>query len=237
MIIVDDGEWQRVITQPDHARFAGDLLSLWRTRGLPDHPRRGDLIFATREHDNGWQEADAAPWIDPETSRPFDFISYPERDRREIWKKGIFRFAEQRPLVALLIAEHAESIHQPLSGEWRGFFKDLEPHRCSWFEEAEVNQSTVRQDYRFLELADSLSLALCTQTEKSLLQNGVEATVMGDLLALEPCPLVGTTSFQIPIRRIESRPYETDTAIGSALARARWERWWVKVGPKPRVDA
>jgi hypothetical protein len=237
VIIVDDGEWLRVITQPDHARFAGDLLSLWRTRGLPDHPRRGDLLFATREHDNGWQEADAAPWIDPETSRPFDFISYPEPDRREVWKRGIFRFAELRPLVALLIAEHAESIHQPLSVEWQGFFKDLEPHRHGWLEKAGVDRPTVGQDYRFLDLADTFSLALCTHTKKSLLRHGVEATVRGDLLALEPCPLVGTTSFQIPIRRIESRPYKSDTAIGSALARARWERWKVKVGPKSPVDA
>lgn len=42
-------------TQTDHAFFSGEVLSLWREDGLPQHPRRGDLLFAAREHDNGWR--------------------------------------------------------------------------------------------------------------------------------------------------------------------------------------
>ena len=70
VIVVDKGDLLRVITQPDHARFAAELLSLWRADGLPEHPRREQLLFAVREHDNGWREADAAPWVDPATQKP-----------------------------------------------------------------------------------------------------------------------------------------------------------------------
>lgn len=232
MIIVDEGERLAIITQPDHARFAGELLSLWRTDGLPEHPRRHDILFATREHDNGWQEADSAPWIDPKSHRPYDFIGYPEPGRLEIWRRGIGRFAAQRPLVALLIAEHAEAIHQPLTESWQRFFDQLDPHRRAWLEDADVDHAQVRQDYSFLRLADALSLAACTRQRGSREHHGVSTRMEGGLLQLDPFPLAGTTTFQVPGRRIENRPYDRDTQIGGALARARWQSWSVKVGPK-----
>jgi len=237
VIIVDNKGLMTLITQPDHARFAGELLALWRTDGLPEHPRRQELLFATREHDNGWREADSAPWIDPETRRPYDFIGYPAPDRLELWQRGIFRFADRRPMVALLIAEHAEAIHRPQSEDWLRFFEVLEPHRHTWLEQAGVDRSIVRQDYSFLGLADALSLALCTRGTERLERPGINATVTGDLLQLDPFPLAGTTTFQIPVRRIDNQPYDSDTQIGSALARARWERWQVKVGPKTSDNA
>ena len=237
MIIVDDAEWLTVITQPDHARFAAELLSLWRSDGLPEHPRRRDLLFATREHDNGWQEADSAPWIDPVTRRPHDFRSYPQEGRFEIWNRGIHRFADERPLVALLIAEHAEAIHQPLSEEWQLFLEKLEPHRQIWLEKAGVDRRTICQDYSFLGLADTLSLALCTGERGHLEYPGGRALIESDVLRLDPCPLAGTTTFQIPIRRIARRPYDSDTQIGATLARARWQHWQVKVGADSRTDA
>jgi len=231
VIIVDDADSLTLITQPDHARFAGELLSLWRSDGLPEHPCREELLYATREHDNGWREADSAPWIDPETRRPYDFLHYPEPERLELWERGILRFADRRPLVALLIAEHAEAIHQPLTESWRELFEGLEPRRHLWLEKAGIDPAIVRQDHVFLGLADALSLAVCTGEERHLEHHGIHARVVGNLLQLHPFPLAGTTTFQIPIRRIAKQPYDSDTQIGSALARARWQHQEVKVGP------
>ena len=64
-----------VVSQNDHAHFAAELLALWRADGLPDHPRRRRLLFAAREHDNGWRETDSAPFCDREKGRPHDFMS------------------------------------------------------------------------------------------------------------------------------------------------------------------
>ncbi|HEX2162583.1 MAG TPA: DUF3891 family protein, partial [Thermoanaerobaculia bacterium] len=75
MIVYDEGEAWRVVTQPDHARFAGELVALWRAHGVPEHPRRDDLLFAVREHDNGWREEDAAPSWNAAAGRPHDFLS------------------------------------------------------------------------------------------------------------------------------------------------------------------
>jgi hypothetical protein len=231
VIVVDEATRLRIVTQPDHARFAADMLSLWRADGLPDHPRRDDLLFATREHDNGWREPDAAPRVDPEQRRPLTFLSYPEADRLELWARGIHRFAAERPLAALLIAEHAEAVHRPLSDAWERFFDELESYRALWLEEVGVDRSTVRLDYRFLGLADTLSLALCSGEERRLEGLGVDARMIGQRLELRPFPLAGTTTFEIPVRRVANRPYESDTRFAVALARAPWERQAVKIAP------
>ncbi len=237
MIIVDEIESLTLITQPDHARLAGQILSLWRADGLPDHPRRDDLLFATREHDNGWQEADSAPWFDSSRDRPHDFTSYPDSERLLIWERGIYRFAADRPLVALLIAEHAEALHQPLDERWQEFFARLQPHRQAWLEAAKVDRQAIQQDYKALHLADTLSLAVCTRRSDPFRFAGYQVRVVEERLLLDPFPLAGTTTFRLPCRRIPNRPYGSDTEIGSALARARWEQSEVKIGPEGQADA
>jgi hypothetical protein len=131
MIVVREGAALRFITQPDHAHFCGELLSLWHAGGVPDHPRRGDLIFAAREHDNGWREADAAPRWDAEGGRPHDFLSLPRRERIEIWERGTTRFAAERPYAALLVTRHALSIfrrrrREAASARFFAFLEDFE---------------------------------------------------------------------------------------------------------------
>lgn len=228
MIVVDEGETLRIITQPDHARFAAELLSLWRTDNLPTHPRRQQLLFAVREHDNGWREADAAPSIDPDTQRPLTFDRYPESARLEIWQRAILRFAEQQPYASLLIAKHAETIHRPLTTGWQNLFDQIEEVRRQWIETAGTNRAEVESDYRYLQLADTLSLAYCRR-QPGAVQASMTAKVDAEYLRLRPFPLAGTTTFHIPVRRIANRAYRTDAEAGSALVRARWGRLPVKV--------
>ena len=231
MIVVDEGDKLRIITQPDHARFARDLLSLWRTDDLPEHPRREPLLFAVREHDNGWREVDAAPRIHPITHRPLDFTTYPEEDRLDIWRRGILRFADRHPYATLLFVAHAEAIHQPLSEAWLELFRELEPLRQDWLDRAAIDEGRVKSDYRWLELADALSLVYCTGGTRQWLDRSPMVRVESEFLRLDPFPLAGTTTFQIPVRRVPNRDYPTDSQFGSQLARARWQRMTVKVAP------
>jgi hypothetical protein len=231
VIVVDEGEELRIVTQPDHARFAAELLSLWRSDGLPDHPRRNQLLFAVREHDNGWREADAAPRIDPTTQRLCDFTDFPETDRLEVWMRGILRFAKSQPYVALLVAEHAESLHHHPRPGWQELLGQIATLRQEWLDRAGLDHAQVRADYRYLNLADALSLAYCTSRREPLERHSLTALVEGETLRLEPFPLAGATTFQIPARRIANRPYATDSRAASALARARWGRFAARVVP------
>jgi hypothetical protein len=240
VIVVPEGPALLLITQPGHAHLAAEILSLWRADGLPDHPRRGDLLFAAREHDNGWREADAAPRWDAERGRPHDFLSLPARDRIEIWERGACRFAAERPYAALLIARHALNLFAGRRGEegWDGLLDFLEDFARNLLEETGVDPRTLEADYRWIDLADQVSLAACARWREPAGRHGVRIVPMpaDNAVGLDPFPLAGATTFQVACRRIPARVYRNDADLGGELAAARWEERAVRiaeVSPRP----
>lgn len=233
MIVVEEGSSLLLITQPDHARFAAELLALWRTDGLPEHPRRAQLLEAVREHDNGWQEADAAPRVDPVTGRPYDFLSFPLAPRLEVWERGWERFFVEQPYVALLIAHHALALHQKERRKpgWEELLERLEDSCEELKKRAAVSDEQVAQDYRFLALADALSLAVCNRWSEPIEKPGFLGYFRESQLYLDPFPLAGATSFEIPLRRLPCRPYRGDADLGGELASARWKQLKIRVLP------
>lgn len=231
MIVVPEGSSWLFITQPDHAHFAGELLSLWRTGGLPSHPRREDLLFAAREHDNGWREADAAPRWDAERGRPHDFLSLPARDRIELWERGVCRFAAQRPYAALLIARHARNLFQGRRGEegWDPFLDFVADLERDLQEETGIPGEELEADYRLIDLTDLISLAACNRRREPAERHGVVIEPRDGSLGLEPFPLAGATTFRIPCRRIPARAFAGDADLGGELASARWDEMTMRV--------
>ena len=231
MIVVEEEQQLRIITQPDHAYFSAELLKLWRIDGLPDHPRRSDLLFAVREHDNGWREPDAAPLVNHETGKPHDFISIPEQTRLELWIRGVVRFAESRPYSAMLIAEHARVLHSEENELWRDFLADLQERRQRFLEMEDQNEAVLANDYTYLRLADKLSLSVCTRSLEEMTFAGTRSRALETSLLLDPFPLAGSTTFQIPCRWIPNRRYESDADLGIELASAPWNQ--LEIGVKP----
>jgi hypothetical protein len=225
MIVTPAGASLTFITQPDHAWFSGEILSLWRTHGLPDNPRRAEILFAAREHDNGWREADAAPLCDPATGQPVDFIAMPREDRIAIWKRGTTRFAGEHPYATLLITRHALSLHADRRGQddWDGFLEHLDELEESLLQKLGVAEETVAGDYRLLDLADLVSLAVCNRWRQPFVRHGLRGEIHDGTLHLDPFPLAGATTFRIPCRRIPERRFAGDADLGAELAAARWE--------------
>lgn len=121
MILRDQSDTLRVITQTDHAHWAYLLLSAWPA--LAEHPRRQAILRATRQHDRGWQGIDASPVVDAR-GRPHDFRSLPTALREEVWQKTVERsqWPDEVPTTEdaamelwseMLIAQHAWRIHRP----------------------------------------------------------------------------------------------------------------------------
>ena len=233
MIFVTEQDTWRLITQPDHAAFAAELLSLWRAEEMPEHPRRADLLFAVREHDNGWRETDAAPRWDPERRRPHDFLTLPQPARIEVWERGVARFAGERPYAALLITRHARRLHRDRRGdeEWAGFLEMLDELERGLAEAAAATEKEIAADDRFLDRADTLSLAVCNGWTDPFERHGVRARVHDGTLGLDPFPLAGATTFRIPCRRIPVRDYGGDATLGGELVAARWGELAVRVAP------
>jgi hypothetical protein len=217
MIAVPEGSSILVITQSDHAHLSGELLSLWRADGLPAHPRRDDLLFAAREHDNGWREADAAPRWDPARGLPHDFMTLPARARIELWERGVCRFAAER--------------FQGRRGEerWTAFLDFAADFERSLLEETGVARADLEKDYEWIDLADLISLTACTRRSGAAERYGVRIEPGAGEIRLDPCPLAGATTFRVPCRRIPRRDYRSDAELGGEIATARWEEMAVRI--------
>jgi hypothetical protein len=240
MIVVPEGTAYRLITQPDHAHLAAEILALWRRDGLPAHPRREDLLFAAREHDNGWREADAAPRWDSGTGRPHDFMTLPTADRIEVWERGPCRFATERPYAAQLITRHARHLLGGRRGEegWDGLLDFLADFERGLSEETGVPEGELAADYRWIELADQISLTACAGRREPVERHGLRIAPAAGLagegtvaLGLAPFPLAGATTFRVACRRIPARDYRGDADLGGELAAARWQELAVRIEP------
>jgi hypothetical protein len=235
------GGFWRLITQPDHAFFAAELLALWRTDGLPDHRRRADLLFATREHDNGWRELDSSPTVDPDRGVPRDFLAVPAALRREVWTRGTERYVEERPRAALLIVQHALQIFREsaASAEWADFVAQLRSVMDELMATTGASESDVLDDYAWLDLADRISLVACGALPRLGEPDGRTVTREEDpgtghvRLAIHPFPLVGATTFKIPCRTVPGRLYAGDADFAVEAASARWEELAVTVDACP----
>jgi hypothetical protein len=231
MIVIPRAQSLRLVTQPDHARLAAQVLALWRADGFPGHPRRLDLLTAVREHDNGWREADAAPLLDA-GGRPVDFRAAPDTLRREVWLRGVERYAGEQPYIALLTARHALHLHRDRREleDWRPAFERLDGLWEELLERTSLGAEGAETDYRWLLLADTLSLALCEAID-GFDHLSWRGTPSPSGLRLEPFPLAGSTTFRLPCRTIPDRRYGGEADLAAALGSARWTELPVRLVP------
>jgi hypothetical protein len=230
-----------VVTQADHARFAADFLGLVRLPELVAHPRRAELLRAVAEHDNGWWEADAAPRRDPETGGPLDFRRVPSDLRREIWTRGVERYAEESPGVAARIATHALRLYEMFpthrnDPEAPAFTQALAKRRDELREAAGLSAEQLAHDDAWLRLADEVSLAACTGDPRLVTTPGWRAErdeSAGDVeeLRLSPFPLAGTTRLTLRARHLLPTAALSASELGTLLATSRWEPLPLRLAP------
>ncbi|MEE8366756.1 MAG: DUF3891 family protein [Thermoanaerobaculia bacterium] len=234
MIIVEQESQLRCITQTDHAQLSAELLGLWILNGLPDHPRRDALLFAVREHDNGWREADAAPRTNPRDSHPYDFRNHPDELRLEIWQRCVQRLSVTHSYATALIAAHCLRLHHTLRDRpnWKGFLADLEANQEKLLELSDLSLKQLEVDYGWLALGDTLSLAVCDAWSRRTEQHGMKFEMGQENLEIEPFSFAGTTTFAVPCRYVPNQEYSSDLVFATTLAEARWEKYYFRVRPR-----
>lgn len=227
MIVRDDGSALLLITQPDHARLARDIVAAVRTEPALDTAARDTILFATLEHDNGWIEVDAEPTIDRATGRPCDFIAGPARVKHELWPRGIRRAAQTDLRAGALIAQHAVTVYAYRTGEpeWQSFFGPITSMREDLLSQLGASGNAAReafdQQYRCVRLGDSFSLQFCNGWTASQETLGYRAELQGFTLVISPDPFAGAAvPLRVMARRIPARRYESDAALREALAGA-----------------
>ena len=224
MIIRPDGNALLFITQPDHARLAADLLDHWPE--VAGHPRREAIALAVREHDNGWRELDTEMVFDTAAGRALDFIDAPEGVKQSVWPRGVDRLAEASPYAAALVARHAIFVydsHRDTSA-WAGFFDRMRARQDALVQRASVSLDALEADYRFLCVADLLSLTFCNGWPDDHERLGVHARSVDGVLTIAP-PILGTAPLPVRVRarRLDKRPYASAADLRAAFEEAPLE--------------
>ena len=241
MIRRTDGADWLLVAQPDHAALCGLFAERWGSRradlafGEPREP----VIFAAREHDNGWAEWEAAPTVDPETARPRHFTEMPVREVLPIWRRGPRRAAGHDPYAGLLVSLHGTRLlrHRHAGGrdapedreELRRFLEETEGFQAEVREALGLQDAVVAAHSRLIAAWDRLSLLVCcgpipaASLEEVPARGGailVQIIPSGERsAALEPYPFGGEAlELDVPARRVPARPYPTSEAIREALA-------------------
>lgn len=216
----------RLITQPDHAALAGRIMERWRP--LAEEPRRGSILLAVAEHDNGWREPDADPTLDAD-GRIADFVHAAREIRQGVWPRGIARLAYD-PWAAALVAQHAITVYDRFRPDprWTTFFAEMEASRDARVADARGTLDELENDYVYVRLGDLISLTFCTGWEdvqayarwRVRLEGGQRVIVSPSDLE-EPELAIGVDAIELP-----DQPFPSREALHKALdaaPRARLE--------------
>ncbi len=213
-----------LITQPDHATLSADLLEAWRDAEWRGLENRVDILLAIRGHDNGWREPDALPTVDP-SGRPHDFVGAPNHIRQGVWPRGIARLRNSSASAAALVAQHALTIYGRYRGDaaWAPFFESITLLKEALLEECgrtdAVARDALESDYRWLHLADTLSLVFCNRWTDRFDEMGYRIILTGDRIEVTPDPFDGrTVPFRVRARVIPDRRYLSDDDLQETVA-------------------
>src|SRR5262249_519095 len=130
---------------------------------LGANPRRPAILRAIHEHDNGWQEEDAAPRVNPDTGDVVDFVNAAADVRQRVWSRGVQRIASD-PWAAALIPQHPIVIYDRFhpAPEWAPFFDEMMSARGGMLAASDGALDDLLEDYEFVRLGDLTSLVFCT---------------------------------------------------------------------------
>jgi hypothetical protein len=212
-----------LIRQSDHAALAADLMGAWTAGGLLTNPRRDWILAAARAHDDGWDVEDEAMIVDADGA-PVDFIAASLAVKHGVWPRCLAQLDAGPPYVAALVAQHALTVYgdHRAKPEWQPFFETMAMSRAALLARCDPETAAhIDADYRFVRMADILSLIFCKGWRQPFEHDGHRIAVDDGVLGVAPDPF---NDARIPIavtaRRIPRRAYTSDADLRSAIAAA-----------------
>jgi hypothetical protein len=210
-----------LITQPDHAHAARPVME--HCVPLAPRPRRDAILRAIGEHDNGWDETDTAPAVNPSTGDVFDFTTVPLSVRHGVWPRAVSRLKDDM-WAATLVAQHAITVYDRFrpQAEWTPFFAEMEAMRDALLRESGMGLDDLLPDYAFVRLGDLISLTFCTgwtdehrYGEWTVQRSGARVVVIPDVFGAAVIPI------EVPARDIANRRFQSDADLRQALGEAK----------------
>ena len=158
MIVRFTDEGWDIILQRHHAYIATILLDALAWPLAKNN--RIDLLVATSEHDNDYNEFCRTDLLNA-AGAPRDFTMEPFRQtdcERLLWE-GVAK----SPLVGLLLSHHIQFVHAPQSTEAAAYCHRLKPLQRRLRNQAGIQVAESRKLYAVLQWCDALSLIICQQ--------------------------------------------------------------------------
>ncbi len=220
MIVQPAGDHLLLITQPEHARLAGAIMTRWQADGLPTSPQRDEILLATRAHDDGWSGVDARPLVDPGSGQVLDFVHAPVSLRQALWPRAVERLSS-RPYAAALVAEHALQVYHgaPTDPVWDAFFARMREIRDGYLAvSSPLEYADLTRDYFFVRMGDLLSLMFCGQWADPLRGDSYTLWLRDNRLTISPDPFAGeSVGLHVLARRLPNRAYHSQSDASTAF--------------------
>jgi Protein of unknown function (DUF3891) len=121
MIIQEQGDHLIVIRQTDHAVLSGYFAHALGNKVFSRPEPFESFCLAAAEHDNGWNEWELLPQIDPKTFGPYNFMSIPTEEHIALYQRGIERLVRVDHYAGLLVSMHCAGLYDRTRATMPGF--------------------------------------------------------------------------------------------------------------------
>lgn len=235
-----------VIRQTDHAYLSGFFAREWGNEVFTRPEPFPSFCLAAAEHDNGWNEWELAPGVDPKTFFPYSFMTVPTDEHIFLYQRGIDRMVKADLYAGLLVVSHCIGLYDraraTIPGYSAKYVKSHEQHLANDFvQRLRLQQLRLKVDLRNnpatkpftdeklikanaqrLEALDRLSLYFCMGSAEDSSIESVPVNDNGQEVDLEIRP-AGQSQFTI-----SPYPFRRDPLEFAILARRIPKRRYVE---------
>lgn len=121
MILQEQSDAIFVIRQTDHAFLSGFFAREWGNDFFSRVEPSASFCLAASEHDNGWQEWELTPGVDPKIFAPYSFMNVPTEEHIALYQRGIDRVVKADPYAGLLVANHCTGLYDRARATMPGY--------------------------------------------------------------------------------------------------------------------
>lgn len=232
MIISENSECYRMISQNDHGDLAGQFAAHWGNDRFAKLEPYQSMVLAAETHDNGWWDWDIYPSID-EQGAPIPFTRTPREFRSTFYGKGIDSVIGRDPYAGLVVSMHGVGLPQKRYGTMptmvdrddpysQKFIAEREPTHKQMIEQLSrmeqyaglTSRERIWHNYLLMQVFDRLSLFFCSNFDISTVAAAGSHTKEGKAYygsTIQPTPIKpGDEDGQIQLRVVDRQTVVVD---------------------------
>ncbi len=247
MIIAENSEHYRMITQNDHGDLAGQFAAHWGNEQFARLKPYQSMVLAAEAHDNGWWDWDVYPSVD-EQGVPLPFTRTPREIRSGFYGRGIDNVIGRDLYAGLMVSMHGVGLPQKRYGTMptmadrqdefsQRFIAEREPTHKVLIEKIRKSEQYAGMDsqeqiwlnYLMMQVLDRLSLFFCANFDLTTVPpTGAHTAGKGYYgPSVKPTPVrLGEEDTEIKLRAVDPKtvvvePYPFDQSPLRVSVRAK----------------